>query len=174
MDFFLIYIWLFGYYSTIILNFLGIYNGRQGVEYYGEAHLSQWNSLIHSLFMPITCYGILLFFPNLIRLNKLKATKLMDYIYLFYFGHYFYIRPYIGLLYGFVFYFPLIKASDHYQYSISTFAYGLSIAFLSLTIQEYIGHYMGGDIPSRLEGVLNAILYANFYAIESLVGNYLF
>lgn len=167
MDYFLIYMWLFGFYSTIILNFLGIYNGRQGVDYYGEAHLSQWNSLIHTAFMPFTSYGILLFFPNLIGLNKLSATLLIDYVYLFYFGHYFYISPYIGLLFAFFFYFFKKLVKHHYSYSISKFVYGLLVAFISLSIQEYVGHYMGGDIPSRVEGILNAILYANYFALES-------
>ena len=37
------------------------------------------------------------------------------------------------------------------------------IAFTSLFIQEYIGHYLGGDIPSRIEAIPNAIVYANFF-----------
>ena len=42
---------------------------------------------------------------------------------------------------------------------------GLLISFIALICQEFYGHYLGGDDPSRPEGVLNAIMYAKFYSI---------
>ena len=33
-------------------------------------------------------------------------------------------------------------------------------------LQEVFGHYIGGDAPSRVEAIPNAILYAPFYSIS--------
>ena len=44
----------------------------------------------------------------------------------------------------------------------------LSICVPSLIFQEAIGHYFGGDIPSRSEGVLNAIVYAMYFSVSHL------
>ncbi len=38
----------------------------------------------------------------------------------------------------------------------------------SLVIQESIGHYIGGDPPSRPEAVPNAIVYACYYSVNHL------
>ena len=38
-------------------------------------------------------------------------------------------------------------------------------SFLALGIQEGVGHYIGGDIASRPEGVLNAIVYAMYFSV---------
>jgi hypothetical protein len=45
---------------------------------------------------------------------------------------------------------------------------GLVIACSALFMQEIIGHYIGGDQASRLEGIPNAILYAPYYSIAHL------
>jgi hypothetical protein len=44
----------------------------------------------------------------------------------------------------------------------------LTICIPSLICQEAIGHYFGGDIPSRSEGVLNAIVYAMYFSVSHL------
>ena len=44
----------------------------------------------------------------------------------------------------------------------------LTICIPSLICQEVIGHYIGGDIPSRPEGVLNAIVYAMYFSVSHL------
>ena len=49
------------------------------------------------------------------------------------------------------------------------FLHGFVTSFLSLLFQEIVGHYMGGDIPSRPEGVLNAILYSVIYSTYHIV-----
>jgi hypothetical protein len=52
---------------------------------------------------------------------------------------------------------------------------GISITIASLCIQEFIGHYCSSDIASREEGVINAILYANYFALQSFVKmNYIY
>ena len=146
---------------------MGVMTGQRGVDYYGEAHLSKWNSFIHTVFMPFTTYGILGFIPNLLLLSRQNAIKLMNYFYIFYLFHYLQINYYIGCLFGISYSAVLFLAQTHYILSYQHFLYTFCIAFFCLGIQEYLGHYIGGDIPSRAEGVLNAILYANFYALES-------
>ena len=42
---------------------------------------------------------------------------------------------------------------------------GLGYAAGGLLFQEAIGHKCGGDIPSRSEGVPNAILYALYFSV---------
>ena len=44
----------------------------------------------------------------------------------------------------------------------------LTICIPSLICQEVAGHYFGGDIPSRPEGVLNAIVYAMYFSVSHL------
>ena len=46
---------------------------------------------------------------------------------------------------------------------------GLVISYYALFIQEIIGHYLGGDEPSRIEGVINAVLYAPYFGSKELV-----
>lgn len=44
----------------------------------------------------------------------------------------------------------------------------LTICIPSLICQEVVGHYFAGDIPSRSEGVLNAIIYAMYFSVSHL------
>jgi hypothetical protein len=156
-----------GYHFGWMGENIGLITGQKGVDYYGEAHLSKWNSLIHTVFMPFTTYGILGFATNLLLLSRQNAIKLMNCLYLFYLFHYLQINYYIGSLFGISYLAVLVLAQNHYVLSYKHFLYRFGMAFVSLSIQEYLGHYIGGDIHSRAEGVLNAILYANFYALES-------
>lgn len=48
------------------------------------------------------------------------------------------------------------------------FATGLCISTLALLFQEYVGHYWGGDIPSRFEAIPNAILYAKYFSLHHI------
>ena len=48
---------------------------------------------------------------------------------------------------------------------IVTIAYGISVAVIALTIQEVMGHWIGGDDPSRLEAIPNAIWHAGYYSV---------
>ena len=50
-----------------------------------------------------------------------------------------------------------------------TALYGLFVATTALTIQEVFGHWLGGDKPSRLEAVPNAIWHAGFYSVWHLL-----
>ena len=159
----------FGYNLSYFLDNFGILSGIDGVNYYGEAHLNKWNSLIHTIFMPITSYGFLLLIPNILRLNKVRAINIMNYIYIIYLFYYININLVSGILFGLIYKYVLILAHINYSLSIKTMYKGLIISSISLFIQEYFGHYLCGDIPSRIDGIVNAIIYANYYAINSFI-----
>ena len=50
------------------------------------------------------------------------------------------------------------------------FKKGLLYSTLGLTFQEGFGHWLGGDIPSRPEAVLNAIVYAMYFSSAHMLG----
>ena len=158
-----------GYFLTTILSIMGIMNGNEAIIYYGEVHLSQWNSNIHTIFMPFTCYGFLLAVPAIMQLNNRKANVLQECVFLFYTAHYLTISFYITIPFMCIYYPVLYFAKHFYQNNIKNIVIGLTISTVSLVIQEVIGHQFGGDQPSRADGVLNAILYANYYAVKNLL-----
>ena len=158
---------LFGLYLTNILYFLGICSGEAGIEYYKEAHLSTWNSYIHTIGMPFTYYGISCWVAALFCIPNKYKNKLQLYVWSIYVAHYLTIDLYRGLLCVLYYSYPVYRAYNKVNNSESNiwlFIHGISISVTALVFQEFVGHYLGGDIPSRSEGVLNAILYAPIYS----------
>ena len=164
-----IIILLTGYFFHINQDLIGMYSLDEGLNYYGEIHKSPLNKIIHGLFMPLTVYGILLWFPVLLNLNILDASILRVCVYYFYLGLYLKINIYYALIYLVIYYFPLKFANIDYKNTYYTLINGLVISFYSLIIQEIIGHYLGGDEPSRIEGLINAVLYAPYFGVRELV-----
>ena len=152
-----------------VQNIVGILTGPNAIDYYGQVHLSNWNSNIHTLFMPFTCFGFLLGVPAIFGLNRKDANTFQDCVYLFYTAHYLTISFKIGFAFALLYYLVLDKARHMYRNNLRYIFYGLVTSTTTLVIQEVVGHYYGGDEPSRFEGILNAILYANFYAIQNLL-----
>jgi hypothetical protein len=146
-----------------------IYNGQKGIDYYNEAHKSRFNKFIHMICMPITIYGMIIWISSLLCNNLTDVYYLNLGLFMFYFNHYLNINKKLAL-WLIVMYVPVIYMSYKYlsyEYNwIDNIIYGLKVSFGSLFIQETVGHYLGGDIPSRLEGVLNAILYAIYGSVE--------
>jgi hypothetical protein len=74
-------------------------------------------------------------------------------------------------MYLIFYYLPLKYAINEYKIHDPSslrwwlFKKGFITSFLALGFQEGIGHYIGGDIPSRPEGVLNAIVYAMYFSV---------
>ena len=60
----------------------------------------------------------------------------------------------------------LTKIEDAEGYSI--LKTGLIVSSSALIFQELIGHWVGGDIPSRVEAIPNAILYAKYFSLHHL------
>ena len=207
--------------------------GLEGVDYYGEAHLSKWNALMHTTGMPFTIYGFVISIPALFGLPPYKANRLISILYGLYGGHYLYTSIPIGMLYYLVYGASIIRGllyykktylqylhnlefrelnnqfentqdgnsrsrdcndserdsdseSDSYSDSESEcykktvavrrisspywklFKTGLIISSSALIFQELFGHWVGGDIPSRVEAIPNAILYAKYFSLHHL------
>ena len=154
-----------------ILSQFGVLTGIEGVRYYAEVHQSYWNSVIHTIGMPFTYMGFNISVPALLNLSSEKARVLQMCFYLAYMSHYATISVPVAAVTSIIYYY-VVKAS-HWLYvrqitmndRFWVMLQGLSISVLALICQEYFGHYIGGDDPSRTEGVFNAILYAKFYSI---------
>ena len=165
-----------GLFLTNILNIFGILSGETGIEYYAEAHLSSWNSWVHTIGMPFTFYGISCWVPALLSMIRLLSnknrTKMQLSIWYIYAAHYMSIDIKRGLLCIAFYLYPSYRAytkTKHSSNNFKLFLHGFLVSFASLVFQEIVGHYMGGDIPSRPEGVLNAILYSVIYSTYHIV-----
>jgi uncharacterized membrane protein YGL010W len=161
----------FGLFLSNMLNVCGVLSGETGIDYYAEAHLSNWNSWMHTIGMPVTIYGISCWVPallNMIRvISKNGRNKIQLVVWYLYALHYMTIDVPRGLFCVAFYIYPSYKAyikTGSTDSNFKLFVHGFLIAFLSLAFQEFFGHYMGGDIPSRSEGVFNAILYAPIYS----------
>jgi hypothetical protein len=165
-----------GIFLSNILNVCGVLSGEEGINYYAEAHLSSWNSWMHTIGMPFTLYGISCWVPalfNSIRLiSKNGRTKMQLAVWYMYMIHYMTIDFKRALFCAAFYLYPCYRAytkTASTQSNFKLFLHGFLISFSSLVFQEIIGHYMGGDIPSRPEGVLNAILYSVIYSTYHIV-----
>jgi hypothetical protein len=152
-----------------ILSKTNIFTGQKGIDYYNEAHKSKLNKFIHMICMPITIYGMTIFIPlllNYIFNSDIFYTELG--LFLFYFNHYVNINKKVAL-WMIIMYGPVVMMGYIYCKNIhndlENIIYGLKISGSSLLVQEIFGHYLGGDIPSRIEGVFNAILYAIYCSV---------
>ena len=65
-----IFTFFIGFWFNIFQDFIGMKSGNLGVEYYAEVHTSIWNSFVHSMCMPLTCYGFLLSIPSFLYFDK--------------------------------------------------------------------------------------------------------
>lgn len=162
----IIEICIIGMALPYLLDYAGMLQGEAGIQYYEEVHQSPQNALVHTLGMPVTSYGLIKMVPVLLGFNIKKAHYFQKSIFGLYVFHYISIQPLIGLSFLFFYRYPMMYAMRHYQNTVGCLLHGLCIAFISLIFQEYFGHYLSGDPPSRLEGIPNAILYSNFFAIR--------
>jgi hypothetical protein len=162
-----------GLLVTPTLNMFGVMSGQSAVDYYGEIHLSTWNSLIHTAFMPFTYMGVNLAVPAFFNLASSDTLLLQVYIFGIYVVHYMTINPFIGFFVGMWYTYPVLKAYDIYESTPKKVRRnlvwkGLALTFGALAIQEIFGHWISGDDPSRSEGVINAMLYAKYYSVAHL------
>ena len=160
----------YGIIFPYILQYNNVLVGIDGVNYYAEVHTSYLNSIIHTIFMPITTYGILLWVPRVFSLNLNHSIRIQQFLYTAYMTHYMLINFKIGILTSLYYIFSLYAANLTYLnfYNQNIGWGGFKIMSVALLIQEIFGHWIGGDNPSRGEGVPNAILYAMYYSVHHL------
>jgi len=161
-----------------ILSLFGVLIGQEGVDYYGEVHSTFHNAMVHTIFMPFTIYGMLLWIPNTLiyfsgkKYNEQKkilvGNEIQYFLYYAYMIHYLTIHIGIAVLLISLYAFPLLYAQRKYiknNPNDNHIVTGLAISSVSLVIQEIFGHYYGGDDPSRPEAIFNAILYAMYFSV---------
>lgn len=157
-----------GFMTQPIFNLLGVYTGEKAIKYYGEVHQSKWNSLVHTAGMPFTYYGLLIFVPGLFGLNRKKTLFFQLFFYNYFISYYATLNLTVAAIVGALYLPSQAYAMNYYKYSfnrIVTTLYGFMVAFSALTIQEVFGHWLGGDPPSRIEAIPNAIWHAGFYSV---------
>ena len=160
--------YLMGYNSYDLLSKFMLV-GEKAVKYYEEAHLTKWNAMVHTIFMPASMYGMLLWIPAFFNLKPKMAKLLIYFIYYFYFGHYTKVN-YVGAMLYFIQYYVSVRfaikkwTSRSKPTNLKMLTNGLTISTVGLGLQEVLGHWWGGDIPSRPEGIPNAMLYAMYFA----------
>ena len=170
-----------------ILSLSGVNIGGRGIDYYAEVHTKPLNSYCHTLGMPFTIYGMLLWIPMILDRSYTDYKKIQQFLYIFYMTHYILIDYTIGGTVAAVYAVPVYYAnlqterlfksitydnpqhkSIHDYFRLTFFVKGLMISAAALLFQEGFGHWLSGDPASRLEGVPNAILYAMYYSVSHL------
>lgn len=173
-----------GIFLPKLLHTNGFLIGNAGVDYYAEVHTTQLNSYCHTLGMPFTIYGILLWLPMLFKLHWKRYIDIQKILYYMYMTHYIIMDVKIGLLIAFIYWYPLqysikkieytfqhiknksIKCVNEYGYlRLVVFIEGFMISMIALLLQEVIGHWLSGDPQSRIEAIPNAIIYAIYYSV---------
>ena len=163
---------IFGFISHIIFSLFGILHHNEGVDYYAEVHTTRWNAYIHTIGMPFTIYGMLLWIPSLLCNSSYDAKRLQKSLYIMYMSHYLIINAYITLGIMIMYIGPLqlsMKKVDENYNRKHLFMYWFSISFLALLFQEIVGHYYGGDELSRFEAIPNAIIYAMYFSFSHMI-----
>jgi uncharacterized membrane protein YGL010W len=148
------------------MEIIGMKYNKKGIEYYAEVHTTKQNVITHVVGMPFTIYGILLWIPTL--LWWWTAWKIQIGLYLLYLGHYIRIDFQTSLYFTIMYIPSIILSITNYVPGFYGFLKGFTISTASLVFQEYVGHYLGNDPPSRLEAIPNAIVYAIYFSVDSL------
>lgn len=171
-----------GAFLPYMLSFMNVLIGIEGVNYYAEIHTTSLNSICHTIGMPFTTYGLLLWLPVLIGKTCKDFNYYQGLLYTAYMTHYMSIDFKIGLLTSIYYYFPYKYAYQitynnfkdvsnddviHYK-KIVFFIQGFMIFSTALLFQEIFGHWLSGDEASRLEGIPNAILYSMYFSVSHL------
>ena len=170
----------------------GFITGQKGVDYYAEIHTTDLNAFCHSAGMPVVAYGSLLTVPLIWSGSWRSYVVVQRNIYLVYMAHYMTINWKVGLLTSAVYSVPLMLAQQStkrifsslsprgslLQKNFHVFAriqlglFGLMVLTAALTLQETIGHLLSGDVPSRPEGIINAMIYAIYFSVSHVVGRF--
>lgn len=152
-----------------IMAVTGMLEGEEGVRYYTEVHQSKFNCYIHTMFMPSVAYGFVTALPGILRVSAELGLLITITLFFAYTAHYITIDPNITALFVAV-YAPVVALAvdylEKYGDEIPPWKRGIKIMVVALFIQEIVGHWIGGDNPSRIEGIPNAIVYAMYFSVS--------
>ena len=159
-------LFLLGYGVDNVMDYCNVYSNRKGVDYYAEVHTTRQNIFVHVVCMPFTIYGMLFWIPAMFMCDVTNAYEVQIGLYIFYLGHYIKIDPLTSFYYTLMYIPGVFFAAHNFVGGMYDFIYGFCMSAGVLALQEYAGHHLGGDPPSRPEGVLNAIFYAMYFSAE--------
>ena len=180
-----------GVLTPTILENAGLLVGQAGVAYYAEIHTTPLNAFCHTAGMPVVAYGSLIAIPMCVRAGVTSYLLIQRSLYVAYMTHYIVISWKVGLLTSAVYLVPLVLAQQHTYEVFRTWngrpkllgsktnevhqmarmyllIYGVLVTGGALTLQEGLGHHLSGDPYSRLEGVLNAVMYAIYFSTSHI------
>lgn len=183
-----------GLYLPLLLDRCQILYHTPGVDYYAEIHTTTLNAFSHTLGMPFTCYGILLWFPLMWKCSWQRYHEIQSSLYFAFMTYYIGINAFVGFCTALVYMGPFILATQTihqrfstmqsttpqkpiyctHEYDMQRFIVaiqGLLIMIGALVFQEFVGHWLSGDSCSRIEGIPNAILHAMYYSVSHLMVN---
>jgi len=168
---------IIGYFGPIFLEYQHMLIGQKGIDYYSEVHTSKMNLYIHMVYMPLSLYGMLLWIPQVFNTSFNNAINIQTFLYYMFMTHFIYINWKMGMLISMYYAIPRYLAFktyiDYCMFKKDIFRYkmltkGLLYSIVALCIQEFFGHYLSGDQPSRLIAIPNAILYAMYYSVSHM------
>jgi hypothetical protein len=168
---------IIGYFAPIYLAYHGMLVGEKGIDYYSEVHTSKMNSYIHTVYMPLTIYGMFLWIPQVFNTSFNNAINIQTFLYYMFMTHYISINWKMGLLISIYYAIPRYIAYETYivysnlkrdVFRNKMIKAGLVCSIIALLIQEFFGHYLSGDQSSRLIAIPNAIMYAMYYSVSHI------
>ena len=183
---------LIGLYLPLLLDRCHVLYHAPGVDYYAEIHTTTLNAFSHTLGMPFTCYGILLWFPLMWQCTWQRYHEIQSCLYFAFMTYYTGIDAFVGFCTALVYMGPLFFATRLVQERFSTVQpiipnvpvectreytmqrwivaiHGMMVMVCALVFQELVGHWMSGDACSRIEGIPNAILHAMYYSVSHMM-----
>lgn len=185
---------LIGLYLPRLLDRCQILYHTAGIDYYAEIHTTTLNAFSHTLGMPFTCYGILLWFPLMWQCSWQRYHEIQSCLYFAFMTYYIGIDAFVGFCTALVYMGPFVFATQTIHQRFSTIqsnttktmvhctreynmqrlivaTQGFMIMGCALVFQELVGHWISGDKCSRIEGIPNAIIHAMYYSISHLMVN---
>lgn len=167
-----IFFFTLGLFFTQFSYIFGMLSGKEAVLYYAEIHQNIYNEILHRITMPFAAYYFLSGVPPLIGLSYENSNKLRSYIYITILSHYAVAINFQKTIIVASVYLPTLYMSikTHKEYGmIRNFAISQVMkACMIMVLVETIGHGLLEDVHSRPEGVINAILYSSYFAVNGI------
>jgi len=164
-----LFIPFFGIVLPDILYLTGFYIDKSAIDYYGEVHTDHRNKMLHMLLLPCAACGYSLGVPALFKLSFNDASLMRNWFYLTFVFMYARINMSIAFVFAMLYAPPLILSHYYYRPTIATAVKGITVGSLFMFIMKYIGHTAFEHENSRLDGIVNAILYSHFYISQEWV-----
>lgn len=158
---------------------VGLYWGTEGYNVYKDMHHSTVNRALHAIGMPFVVYAVLYGLTAKLTSTSINAYWARFFIYLTYLFYYIAFDPFGAVLTG-IFYLPAIfyYPYKHYtrQCSHSTsernkiFTFWTLVAFSTIFVQEFIGHWFFEEKGSDLSVFPTSVTISPLFGVRCLFG----